>query len=72
MKKFNRQRFDIHRFPYIQAVFGSTEHNAFRIPFSVADRTARTQSHLIDTFLFLLKLTVSRLGASQVLEEGSE
>lgn len=53
--------------PYIQAVFGSPEHDAFRIPFSVADRTARTQSHLIDTFISLLKLTDSRLGASQVL-----
>lgn len=53
--------------PYIQAVFGSPEHDAARIPFSIADRTARTQSHLINTFLFLLKLTDSRLGASQVL-----
>ncbi len=53
--------------PYIQAVFGSPEHDSFRIPFSVADRTARTQSHLIDTFLFLLNLSDSRLGASLVL-----
>ena len=53
--------------PYIQAVFGSPETEALRIPFSVADRTARTQSHLIDTFLSLLKLADSRLGASQVL-----
>jgi len=53
--------------PYIQAVFGSPEQDSFRIPFSVADRTARTQSHLIDTFLFLLNLSDSRLGASQVL-----
>ncbi len=54
--------------PYIQAVFGSPEADALRIPFSVADRTARTQSHLIDTFLALLKLADSRLGASQVLK----
>ena len=53
--------------PYIQAVFGSPESDSLRIPFSVADRTARTQSHLIDTFLALLKLADSRLGASQVL-----
>ena len=53
--------------PYIQAVFGSPEQDSFRIPFSVADRTAQTQSHLIDTFLFLLKLVDSRLGVSQVL-----
>jgi len=53
--------------PYIQAVFGSPEQDSFRIPFSVADRTARTQSRLIDTFLFLLNLSDSRLGASQVI-----
>jgi len=54
--------------PYIQAVFGSPESDSLRIPFSVADRTARTQSHLIDTFLSLLKLADSRVGASQVLK----
>jgi exodeoxyribonuclease V gamma subunit len=53
--------------PYIQAVFGSPEQDAFRIPFSLADRTARTQSHLLETFLSLLNLADSRLGASRVL-----
>ena len=53
--------------PYVQAVFGSPEQDSFRIPFSIADRTTRTQSHLIETFLALLNLTESRLGASQVL-----
>jgi exodeoxyribonuclease V gamma subunit len=53
--------------PYIQAVFGSPEQESLRIPFSVADRTARAQSQLIETFLSLLKLADSRLGASQVL-----
>jgi len=53
--------------PFIQAVFGSPEQDSFRIPFSVADRTARTQSRLIDTFLFLLNLSDSRLQASQVI-----
>ena len=53
--------------PYIQAVFGSPEQDGFRIPFSVADRSVRTQSHLLDTFLLLLNLADSRLGASQVL-----
>ena len=37
------------------------------IPFSLADRTARTQSHLIETFLGILNLADSRLGASRVL-----
>ena len=53
--------------PFIQAVFGSPEQDSLRIPFSVADRTARTQSQLADTFLALLQLADSRLGASQVL-----
>jgi exodeoxyribonuclease V gamma subunit len=53
--------------PLIHAVFGSPEQEALRIPFSVADRAARTQSHLIETFLALLNLATSRLGASQVL-----
>jgi exodeoxyribonuclease V gamma subunit len=53
--------------PYIQAVFGSPEQEAFRMPFSVADGTARTQSHLVETFLALLQLVDSRLGANQVL-----
>ena len=53
--------------PYIQAVFGSPEQEAFRIPFSLADRTARTQSHLLETFLSFLNLADSRLGASRVL-----
>ena len=53
--------------PYIQAVFGSPEQDAFRIPFSLADRTARTQSHLLETFLSFLNLADSRLGASRVL-----
>ena len=53
--------------PYIQAVFGSPEQDALRIPFSIADRTARTQSHLIETFLGFLHMAGSRLGVSRVL-----
>lgn len=53
--------------PFIQAVFGSPEQDALRIPFSLADRTARTQSHLVETFLSFLQLADSRLGASRVL-----
>ena len=53
--------------PYIQAVFGSPDKESHRIPFSLADRAAKSQSHLIDTFLLLLNLADSRLGASQVL-----
>jgi exodeoxyribonuclease V gamma subunit len=53
--------------PFIHAVFGSPEQEALRIPFSVADRAARTQSQLIETFLSLLNLAGSRLGVSRVL-----
>jgi exodeoxyribonuclease V gamma subunit len=53
--------------PYIQAVFGSPEQEAFRVPFSIADGSLRAQSHLVETFLSLLQLADSRLGASRVL-----
>jgi exodeoxyribonuclease V gamma subunit len=53
--------------PFIHAVFDSPEQDHLRIPFSLADRTARTQSHLIETFLGILNLTGSRLGVSRVL-----
>ena len=53
--------------PYIRAVFGSPEQESSRIPFSIADGSARTQSHLVETFLSLLQLASSRLGASRVL-----
>ena len=53
--------------PFIEAVFGSPEQDAFRIPFSIADGTARGQSHLIEKFLSFLQTADSRLGASRVL-----
>jgi exodeoxyribonuclease V gamma subunit len=53
--------------PFIHAVFDSPEQDHLRIPFSLADRTARTQSHLIETFLGILNLMGSRLGVSRVL-----
>lgn len=53
--------------PLIHAVFGSPEQEPLRLPFSVADRTARTQSHLAETFVSLLDLANSRLGPCQVL-----
>ncbi len=48
-------------------MFGSPEQEALRIPFSIADGTARTQSHLVETFLSFLQMADSRLGASRVL-----
>lgn len=53
--------------PYIQAVFGSPEDETRAIPFSVADRSARGQSQIIDTFLRVLDLPNTRFGAATVL-----
>ncbi|MDY6991404.1 MAG: exodeoxyribonuclease V subunit gamma [Pseudomonadota bacterium] len=50
--------------PFIQAVF-ATEH---RIPFTIADRSWRSQSDLINSFLTLLALRNSRLTVDEVLE----
>lgn len=53
--------------PFIQAVFGAPEDESRAIPFTVADRGARGQSQVIDTFLRLLDLPNTRLGAATVL-----
>jgi exodeoxyribonuclease V gamma subunit len=53
--------------PFIHAVFGSPENERCSIPFTVADRSARGQSQVIDTFLRLLDLPNTRLGATTVL-----
>lgn len=53
--------------PFVQAVFGAPEFPAQRIPFSIADRGTRSESHVIETFLQLLALPDTRLGAATVL-----
>lgn len=53
--------------PFVQAVFGSTEDESRRLPFSLADRGARRESHMVETFLQLLALPETRLGAAAVL-----
>lgn len=53
--------------PFIQAVFGSPEDESKRIPFNLADRGARRESQVIDTFLELLALPDTRLGSATVL-----
>lgn len=53
--------------PFVQAVFGSPEDEAKRIPFSLADRGIRRESHLVETFLHILQLPQTRLGVSMVL-----
>ena len=54
--------------PLVQAVFGTEQEEALRIPVSVADRSARRQSQVIETFLSLLHLPESRFGVASVLD----
>ena len=53
--------------PYIHAVFDAQTSSGHRIPFSIADQSARKESRLIDGFFSLLALKDSRLGGTQVL-----
>jgi exodeoxyribonuclease V gamma subunit len=53
--------------PYIHAVFDIPMHDPRRIPFSIADRSIRKESEIVDSFLRILDLWGSRFGASQVL-----
>lgn len=52
--------------PFIEAVFSLPRGERRRIPFSVADRGVCRESILVDTFLRLLDLEGSRLGATEV------
>jgi exodeoxyribonuclease V gamma subunit len=52
--------------PFIEAVFSVPRGDRRRIPFSIADRGLRRQSVLADTFLRLLDLEGSRMGATEV------
>lgn len=53
--------------PYIQAVFEKPYDDPRRIRFSIADRSIRKESQVIETFLSLLDLFGSRFGVAQVL-----
>lgn len=53
--------------PYIQAVFDTPASEPGKIPVSIADRSIRKESEVIDAFLAILDLCGSRFGASQVL-----
>lgn len=53
--------------PFIEAVFDSPEDPRQHIPFTIADRSARAESGLAETFLRLLDLQGSRFGAGTVL-----
>jgi len=53
--------------PFIEAVFDTTPEEAKRIPFSIADRSLRGESALIDAFFAILELRNSRFSVSRVL-----
>ncbi|MBP1741891.1 MAG: recC, partial [Deltaproteobacteria bacterium] len=53
--------------PYIQGVFDTTQEDARRIPFSIADRTMRKEGGIGEAFLNLLDLQGSRFGVPQVV-----
>jgi exodeoxyribonuclease V gamma subunit len=54
--------------PYIAAVFDAARDEAKRIPYSIADRRAPAESHVIDLFLKIIGLCKSRLQASQIMD----
>ena len=59
---------DIEKYaPYVQAVFGEPEDERLRFPFSIADRSARLESRVIDTFLDAIDLCKSRFSATEVM-----
>ena len=51
----------------IEAVFDTPEIQNQRIPYSIADRTARLENGIIDTFLTILEMGGGRFGASSLL-----
>jgi exodeoxyribonuclease V gamma subunit len=52
--------------PYIQAVFATQTNDIRRIPFSIADQSARKESRLIEGFLRLMELKDGRLTSTQI------
>jgi len=53
--------------PYVEAVFGTVGAAQRRIPYTIADRSPRAQSPLVDVFLALVELPRSRFDANRVL-----
>jgi exodeoxyribonuclease V gamma subunit len=53
--------------PFIQAVFDSPEEERKRIPFSLADRGARSTSQTVDAYLNLLNLPSTRLEVASLI-----
>lgn len=54
--------------PYIDAVFGSVQDPALRIPYTLADRNIRVESTVAESFLTLLELPESRFAVSSIID----
>ena len=53
--------------PFVHAVFDAPADDLLRIPFSIADRSIKKESRLIDGFMSILDLKDSRFGAARIL-----
>jgi exodeoxyribonuclease V gamma subunit len=53
--------------PFIEAVFNTIPDQSQKIPFSIADRSLRAESTLVDAFFAILELGQSRFSVTQVL-----
>jgi exodeoxyribonuclease V gamma subunit len=54
--------------PYISAVFDAQEPGGTRIPYSIADRSLKSEGEAAQALLAILRLTGSRYGVSSVLD----
>src|SRR5690554_1791891 len=54
--------------PFIEAVFSSYEDKKLKIPFSIADRNFKNESHLSEIFLSMLELSDSRFSLTPILD----
>jgi exodeoxyribonuclease V gamma subunit len=54
--------------PFISAVFSTADDASKKIPFSIADRSPKSESLVIQAFLKMLRLCRSRFGAGEVMD----
>jgi len=54
--------------PFISAVFSTADDARKKIPFSIADRSPKSESTVIQAFLKMLRLCRGRFGASEVMD----
>ena len=53
--------------PFIHAVFNAQPDETLRIPYSIADKSIKKESRIIEAFLYVLDLKESRLGVSSIM-----